>query len=1455
MTEKDRAEADKKWREEARFAGMHELGMCLRWGLARVVRIQTYSSGEPTTPSPGEGGNLGTELRGLIPWEHYTHWRDQEAALGYPPTHFATFLTSSPGIIYNIPGSTSTSSDIHAQSLPSPLPHILLSLFSLFARLTAHSASSGHTPPTLSPLFGPLVFGLGGPGMVIGFHETYVGYLKAVGAMEHVLLAFVRWQDSAGLTQTQPNSGTVGEMLKNTRTATGTTLGVPTRLKEWIKGYPSMLSGNFAATPSSSLSSSYGPPSSYHPTHGPSDGRTSVMSNISGPLTASNSGRRPEPRKGARTVRVISVRRNVRQYERDLVRAGAKWGEDVQLVGSFAAHSSIDLNASTSSSGSTGSMGGGRPSGTHGLTDSREWERIVPGLPKGYVSKAERESYGSYIGVTKPVKMPPRYTEPYRKRLALPPNHALSYPELGSNTRARGVYDLNWAGESQPALGEGGDGSRSGEISRTASTYSTSSSMTSGSDFFSSSPTSGSPTTSLSSGPSLSSFKSLTDMRWGEFEMGGFGGLGSDRESSKALQFDLGESARLERLNWGRTRGAGGSGLGSGSLGLGGGGSGGSSPTVGNGMGAQGNGHGTGRKRESVIWNDFSQGGFDRVLSPPSSASDGGPLERMTSFDDTLAFNPNLTDALKEWPKDRTELVRKLKKREKALPPFGWDTSPVVGTEEVIEEAFIDVFCDLIYGSGWGLGLEGMKVVWGSVPVTSESLNRAAYGTPSKDKDKDGKGGKDKDKDDDEDVMLDDRECNWALVEFKSLPQASGPVKLSISTSSLSSSSATHPIIKLNPNDPRTGSTLLLFEEFVPLEYREQLAALAGSSSSFSFRKRLPSLFSPGSNKPKSKNVYKSSSGAGGVGGVGVSSTALSMSKKKKKLASTGGKGKNGEWKAAPTLNGRPYVVGSVPKSPSYREAEFEGLLRNEGSTTRLTMLGGRAVENTDVLPQDMDRERDVHTPTQMLPRRMERATTPTPGAPLAQSTMVGQGQHAQHANFNKEGGAGSVDDHSQDSHLSSVGNTPSKEKEKRAKFRLPVSPGGPRKVTRTPMEYSSVDFETRLTTGSDSTEDEEEDDYGTPSDKEGANDGIADEDAIARRRKERLMERDRKRQERRERRQSRGLDGQDAWVDIVVGSPGKRMGGQDAEKRRRAVDPDQAGLEVAQVLSAVRAQGAPVESDDEEDGRRVLQSRTPYGRESQDMEDVDEIERVPAKDKAVYDDEDEIVYSGSGVAGDRSTYGYSEDGYEDEEPEPEPESERPKKLGYFDLHPDRRPLSTASFEDPRARIMQDEEDEEDEGVAGVSASPPARPLPTLPPSNGTASTSNGHAPATSPPAAPAKLASKTAALIAMYQEKERTGAPVIPPPSRIPLRRDADTSPSASSSPSPAPQPAAPTPRRPMPETPKPKPAEPDTPPEALEPPKMMIEDQSGRASPGRYIHGAPLHNVMEEEEEEDSL
>lgn len=55
---------DQKWREEAQFAGPHELGMCLRWGLARAIRVVG-----------------GFEVRGLLSYESYIEWRDSESGM------------------------------------------------------------------------------------------------------------------------------------------------------------------------------------------------------------------------------------------------------------------------------------------------------------------------------------------------------------------------------------------------------------------------------------------------------------------------------------------------------------------------------------------------------------------------------------------------------------------------------------------------------------------------------------------------------------------------------------------------------------------------------------------------------------------------------------------------------------------------------------------------------------------------------------------------------------------------------------------------------------------------------------------------------------------------------------------------------------------------------------------------------------------------------------------------------------------------------------------------------------------------------------------------------------------------------------------------------------------------------------------------------------------------------
>lgn len=62
--------ADKRWREEARFAGPHDLGMCLRWGLARAMRIQG-----------------GQEVRGLLPWDMYRQFKETEAGASAKSTN------------------------------------------------------------------------------------------------------------------------------------------------------------------------------------------------------------------------------------------------------------------------------------------------------------------------------------------------------------------------------------------------------------------------------------------------------------------------------------------------------------------------------------------------------------------------------------------------------------------------------------------------------------------------------------------------------------------------------------------------------------------------------------------------------------------------------------------------------------------------------------------------------------------------------------------------------------------------------------------------------------------------------------------------------------------------------------------------------------------------------------------------------------------------------------------------------------------------------------------------------------------------------------------------------------------------------------------------------------------------------------------------------------------------
>lgn len=308
-------------------------------------------------------------------------------ALNYPLTHFATFLPP----------------------LPPVLRTILWTLLSLLIRFTAHSAASGHTPPTLSPLFGPLLFGLGPA--CLSFHHTYIHYLRAVNAMEHIMLAFIRWQDA-------PRApGVRSDINTNIAFGSATTLGVPTRLKDWIRGYPSMLPY----------------------------------------LHIKQKQDKPQARRGARTMRVVSVRRNVRMYSPDLVKTAAGWAS-VPRFG----------------------QDGGR-----GLSGSKEWERIAPSA----------------------LKLQPRYSEGYKKRMDMPTNfHPYTSPTNGTSSATSSTSSAT--SRSSDQKGKLGLGIREGE----------------------------------------DRFRTLTDLKWGEFEAMGFGAMETDE---KKLQFDLTESERMVS-SWGR---------------------------------------------------------------------------------------------------------------------------------------------------------------------------------------------------------------------------------------------------------------------------------------------------------------------------------------------------------------------------------------------------------------------------------------------------------------------------------------------------------------------------------------------------------------------------------------------------------------------------------------------------------------------------------------------------------------------------------------------------------------------------------------------------------------------------------------------------------------------------------------------------------------------------------------
>jgi hypothetical protein len=389
------------------------------------------------------------------------------------------------------------------------------------------------------------------------------------------------------------------------------------------------------------------------------------------------------------------------------------------------------------------------------------------------------------------------------------------------------------------------------------------------------------------------------------------------------------------------------------------------------------------------------------------------------------------------------------------------------------------------------------------------------------------------------------------------------------------------------------------------------------------------------------------------------------------------------------------------------------------------------------------------------------------------------------------------------------------------------------------------------------------------------------------------------------EAKQKRRESQSDAWVDILVSTQNRRMDAQAAaapgERRGRHLksDPESASLEVAQVLAAVKDRSRSPSS---------IPTRVDYS-----DYDVDEVETVPRNTISDMDD------AGTSESEVHLAYERTEEGGDEEVDDvlgsilnTRQMAREQRRMGYFDLHPERRPTSTT--EDPRARFGRDDSDSEGEGDLSdgqrYGQAEPRRPLRALPvppqtvneppaapaptptpapkrsvpeikvitkPSPAPATPTNGPAATSTEGATTPTRGSKTAALIEMYRERERTGSvpqtsnPVSVAPlnvvSRLPVRsaslpvKDKE----AAATPAPAPSPAVAAPvasvKPPAPAIPSPPKVSPQrTPsppePEALDVPApgfVSAKEDPGRISPARYVHGAPLHNVIEEEEEEE--
>jgi hypothetical protein len=683
--------------------------------------------------------------------------------------------------------------------------------------------------------------------------------------------------------------------------------------------------------------------------------------------------------------------------------------------------------------------------------------------------------------------------------------------------------------------------------------------------------------------------------------------------------------------------------------------------------------------------------------------------------------------------------------------------------------------------------------------------------------------------------------------------------------------------------DPRTATTVFLFEEFVPSEYRQQLAAQGAKKKS---RRGLFSLASSANNTKHTK-----------------------------------------EWKQAPTLNGRPYVLGTVPHSPNYREVEFESLLRGNASKTRLI---SSSVAGT---PSRPDSELTAGAAglgaVGVLPLPRMGLATPT------KPSLVTSGFY--------------------DSPPGTAPSTPRTEKRSsRFKMNSPLvgTPGGGSRLV--PAEAQKLDFETRTASP------------GSDDGRRGGKRQASQDDWV-----DILV--------RHEERKAGGRDADPARLGVRRGLQGGRS------------DPELASMEVAAALAGIRGHAFSDDGEDEDDndGPEPLPAPVRPGGMYEGRDSQDSIVLRPSEDPGfqvlrprrshdtrgsspAYARESETsMDSESAEDGAMSASPLNSNDGHAQPGQTQLEALRARVAGgYFAQHPERRRGGTPAaeesedengpvtvYEDPRERLA-DESDEDEKGPYGglEPRTPPppkvqvtlAPPTPTTPraPAPGSASTSkietrvtvplppkmepppkpkiDTRAPSptmpSSPLAAPPKPSSplgkplspfaqaprpssplanplkpatpastsptaaadspsaqgnssRTAALIEMYREKERGRGPAVgqktplPAMSKLPIRAPASPPSPSMAQPQalvPPPRPAdlqrtsssSPTRLATSPATiERRRSVSPAKVPEVLGGPPQPAWDHERKAapSPPRYVHGAPLTNLVEEEEEEE--